>query len=399
MDEDKKNQQEEEGFWWNHVQLADPEPVAMPEYGYDDSPSWRKPLIIGVVVAIAIALIGVGALAFLSLSQSSQSQDAPIDETVISTSDVYLTVTAEGANENSTPYAVGVLSPSDGDEDTTFVVERVEGHAGERVRLGSLEEGDYTLRVLQAPVNEDESTYMLPVFDMGFTVGGKGEAVELSLQLEPSVPDVEKVYEWANPLIGGNLKTAYKRISKKGFTASYLLADGTDKTSVVEGWSAAKRAKATVLEINDVDAGAKTMVVVYEKPVKKKKAKSKTKAAASSSETTSSGGTSSGNSNSQTTSHTHTWVEQTKTVHHDAVYKTVKHAAVKERHTFCNVCGADITGQYTTHKKETGHTSYSYKNIVIQKAYKERVLVSAAYNEKVTTGYKCSVCGATRSAS
>lgn len=112
----------------------------------------------------------------------------------------------------------------------------------------------------------------------------------------------------------------------------------------------------------------------------------------------SSAGGSSGSGSSQS-QHAHNWVAQTTTVHHDAVYKTVHHDAVTEQRTICNNCGADITGNVDAHMKANilnGCGSYSVKTVVVQAAYDEQVLVSAAWDETVTTGYKCSGCGATK---
>ena len=132
-----------------------------------------------------------------------------------------------------------------------------------------------------------------------------------------------------------------------------------------------------------------------------------------------SGGSSSSGGSSQS-QHTHNWVAQTTTVHHDAVYKTVHHDAVyttvhhdavTESRSICNSCGADITGSESAHMKEYALKgdmthSYSVKPVVVQDAYDEQVLVTAAYDEQVlvtaaydetvTTGYKCSGCGATK---
>ena len=72
-----------------------------------------------------------------------------------------------------------------------------------------------------------------------------------------------------------------------------------------------------------------------------------------------SGGSSSSGGSSQS-QHTHNWVAQTTTVHHDAVYKTVHHDAVyttvhhdavTEDRTICNNCGTDITGNVDAHMK------------------------------------------------
>ena len=78
--------------------------------------------------------------------------------------------------------------------------------------------------------------------------------------------------------------------------------------------------------------------------------------------------------------HEHNWQPITKTVHHDAVTK---------RASVCNTCGADITGNTTAHLKQhmlNGENgSYAEKTIIVK----------PAYDETITTGYKCS-CGATK---
>lgn len=111
------------------------------------------------------------------------------------------------------------------------------------------------------------------------------------------------------------------------------------------------------------------------------------------------GSGSSGNSGSSKPQHTHNWVAQTTTVHHDAQYKTVHHDAVVEYRCICNGCGADITGFETQHFKDNffnGCQSYTNTPVTVKDAWDEQVLVSAAWDETVTTGYKCSTCGAVK---
>lgn len=118
--------------------------------------------------------------------------------------------------------------------------------------------------------------------------------------------------------------------------------------------------------------------------------------------------------------HQHNWVAQTKTVHHDAQYKTVHHdAQYKTVHhdavvkyvSICNNCGADITGNEAAHfensllnggncgscheESRTVQAAYD-EQVKVADAYDEQVQVSAAWDETVTTGYKCSSCGATK---
>lgn len=133
-------------------------------------------------------------------------------------------------------------------------------------------------------------------------------------------------------------------------------------------------------------------------------------------------GSSSGGSSKKddTPAHQHNWVAQTKTVHHDAQYKTVHHDAVThqvwhdavtEEHYICNQCGADITSDPWGHINNSlmnggncgsYHSTYVtvkqgyYETVTDQAAYDEQVQVSDAWDETVTTGYKCSSCGATK---
>lgn len=134
-----------------------------------------------------------------------------------------------------------------------------------------------------------------------------------------------------------------------------------------------------------------------------------------------SGSSSGGSSNKDDTpAHQHNWVAQTKTVHHDAQhktvhhdaqYKTVHHDAVVKYVSICNNCGADITGNEAAHFKNslltggncgscheesrTVQAAYD-ERVKVSDAYDEQVQVSAAWDETVTTGYKCSSCGATK---
>lgn len=121
-----------------------------------------------------------------------------------------------------------------------------------------------------------------------------------------------------------------------------------------------------------------------------------------------------------TPAHQHNWVAQTKTVHHDAQYKTVHHdAQYKTVHhdavvkfvSICNNCGADISGNEAAHfensllnggncgscheESRTVQAAYD-EQVKVSDAYDEQVQVSAAWDETVTTGYKCSSCGATK---
>ena len=76
----------------------------------------------------------------------------------------------------------------------------------------------------------------------------------------------------------------------------------------------------------------------------------------------------------------------------------------------CNTCGEDITSNYAEHIKQhmLNGEGGSYRNEVVQiqvgtnkinhdAVYEDKWIVDkAAWDETVTTGYKCSSCGATK---
>lgn len=87
------------------------------------------------------------------------------------------------------------------------------------------------------------------------------------------------------------------------------------------------------------------------------------------------------------------------------------HDAVTEEHYICNQCGADITSDPWGHINNSlmnggncgsYHSTYVtvkqgyYETVTDQAAYDEQVQVRDAWDETVTTGYKCSSCGATK---
>ena len=158
--------------------------------------------------------------------------------------------------------------------------------------------------------------------------------------------------------------------------------------------------------------------------------------------TSSGSSSSSNNSSSSKPSHTHNWVAQYTTVHHDAQYNTVHHDATGHYETQtvsegyyseepvyftgyytrcfgCNACleldfggdfdafldhvgdeGARYGGVWETHQvgtEQVWHDPVTQQVWVEDSpAYDEQVKVSDAYDEQVISGYKCSSCGATK---
>lgn len=137
-------------------------------------------------------------------------------------------------------------------------------------------------------------------------------------------------------------------------------------------------------------------------------------------------GNSGNNGNSQnnsqtTTSHSHTWVDHKKTVHHDAEYEDRTVTKYKDEVydvIICNTCGKDISDVGSdAHWKSSGtmwvnggtdenpwwvevtkcsgsHTEYRHRQVPYNDT--ERVKVKDAYDEEVTDYQYCSGCGQKR---
>ena len=117
--------------------------------------------------------------------------------------------------------------------------------------------------------------------------------------------------------------------------------------------------------------------------------------------------------------HKHNWVEQSHVVHHDATghYEDVVVSEAWDEPVYdvvwraiCNGCGADITNDIRSHAESQAllgnFACGAYTNTpvesIVDYIHHDAVTESrwvedtAAYNETVVDGYKCSGCGATR---
>ena len=88
--------------------------------------------------------------------------------------------------------------------------------------------------------------------------------------------------------------------------------------------------------------------------------------------------------------HEHSWEAETKTVHHEAVYENYDLAVCE--------CGAEFESvdELDLHQNEfikNGIEGHGACGGITKKR-----LVSDEYDEEVVTGYRCSVCGAYKSA-
>ena len=132
-------------------------------------------------------------------------------------------------------------------------------------------------------------------------------------------------------------------------------------------------------------------------------------------------GSTGGNTSNKEESHTHNWVPITSVLHHDEQGHNEK-VLVSEAWTeevpiyeeqyraICNTCGEDITSNYAEHIKQhmLNGEGGSYRNEVVQiqvgtnkinhdAVYEDKWIVDkAAWDETVTTGYRCISCGETK---
>ena len=144
------------------------------------------------------------------------------------------------------------------------------------------------------------------------------------------------------------------------------------------------------------------------------KASSSKSSSSSSTKKTETKANNSSSSNSSKPQHTHTWVAQTKNVYHEATghyeNKWVEDSAAWDEDVYatkviCN-CGAvfDSVEAWLQHTDEGCHQGYYVDDVKTGTVHHEAtghneqkwVQDSAAWTETVTTGYKCSGCGATK---
>lgn len=114
----------------------------------------------------------------------------------------------------------------------------------------------------------------------------------------------------------------------------------------------------------------------------------------------------------------HEWVEMTETIHHDETghYETIVieeayDEPVYESHAICGGCGKDFGSGEAACEAALDHTmedffddceNYHTEDVQIDTIHHDAVteqkwiVDTPAYDETVTTGYKCSVCGATK---
>lgn len=379
----------------------------------------------GAGILCAALLIGGGGYAITHADWTgkanapavSQSKDDEEQDMVLS-----LEVKADGWDtETSTP-VIAHIEDEDGKVDFYTAIA-----ANKQVTVKVGESGTYTVTFI-SPVNADGSIYKVP--SKKVTAGKADKTVATGVTFDKV--NADKVTKDDLTAIAKDVAEAVKKgdstlTGDKGAEVVKKFEDNIKKNPNADTDAVEKETEKAQESAKEEKSDAKT---TGSSDNSGNKSNSSSKKDEGKSDSKPSGGNSSNsgsNSNSgssskkdDTPAHQHNWVAQTKTVHHDAQYKTVHHDAVThqvwhdavtEEHYICNQCGADITSDPWGHLDNSllnGGNCGSYHSIYVtvkqgyyetvtdQAAYDEQVQVRDAWDETVTTGYKCSSCGATK---
>lgn len=384
----------------------------------------------GAGILCAALLIGGGAYAISHTSWTgdsnapavSQSKDDEEQDMVLT-----LEVKADGWDADTSTPVIAHIEDADGKVDFYTAIA-----ANKQVTVKVGKSGTYTVTFI-SPVNADGSIYKVSSKKV---TAGKADKKTASTAVTFNKVDADKVTKDDLTAIAKDVAAAVKKgdstlTGDKGaevvkmFQVNINTNPNADADAVKKETEKAQEtakedksdAKAPETSDGKADNGNSGSGSKGDSSSKKDDGKSDSKPSGNSSSGSNSGSTT---KKDDTPAHQHNWVAQTKTVHHDAQYKTVHHDAVThqvwhdavtELHYICNQCGQDITSDPWGHLKNSAlnggncggyHDSYVtvkqgyWETVTDQAAYDEQVQVSGAWDETVTTGYKCSSCGATK---
>lgn len=392
--------------------------------------SRKQVCVAGAGILCAALLIGGGAYAISHTSWTgdsnapavSQSKDDEEQDMVLT-----LEVKADGWDADTSTPVIAHIEDADGKVDFYTAIA-----ANKQVTVKVGKSGTYTVTLIP-PVNADGSTYKAASSKVK---AGKDDKKTNGTVITLEKVDADKVTKDDLTAIAKDIAEAVKKgdstlTGDKGAEVVKMFqvnintnpnadADAVKKeTEKAQETAKEDKSDAKVPETSDgkADNGNSGSGSKGDSSSKKDDGKSDSKPSGNSSSGSNSGSTT---KKDDTPAHQHNWVAQTKTVHHDAQYKTVHHDAVThqvwhdavtELHYICNQCGQDITSDPWGHLKNSAlnggncggyHDSYVtvkqgyWETVTDQAAYDEQVQVSGAWDETVTTGYKCSSCGATK---
>ena len=380
--------------------------------------SRKQVCVAGAGILCAALLIGGGAYAISHASWTGDSNAPAVSQTKDEEKQdlaLFLEVKAEGWDADTSTPVIAHIEGADGDVDFYTAIA-----ANKQVTVKVGKSGTYTVTLI-LPVNADGSTYKAASSKVK---AGKDDKKTNGTVITLEKVDADKVTKDDLTAIAKDVAEAVKKgdstlTGDKGAEVVKKFEDNIKKNPNADADAVEKeteKAQETVKETKAPETSDSKNDSGSSSGSKKDNGNSgsdsKSDSKPSGSNNSSSGGSS---KKDDTTAHQHKWVAQTKTVHHDAQYKTVHHDAVTHQvwhdavtkeHYICNQCGADITSDPWGHLDAYDHGGYHssyvtvkqgyYETVTDKTAYDEQVQVSAAWDETVTTGYKCSSCGATK---
>ena len=392
--------------------------------------SRKQVCVAGAGILCAALLIGGGGYAIThagwtgkaNVPAVSQSKDDEKQDMVLT-----LEVKADGWDADTSTPVIAHIEDADGKVDFYTAIA-----ANKQVTVRVGKSGTYTVTFI-SPVNADGSIYEVSSKKV---TAGKADKKTASTGVTFNKVDADKVTKDDLTAIAKDVAAAVKKgdstlTGDKGAEVVKKFEDNIKKNPNADADAVEKEsekaqetakedksdAKAPETSDGKKDNGNSGSGSKGDSSSKKDDGKSDSKPSGNSSSGSNSGSTT---KKDDTPAHQHNWVAQTKTVHHDAQYKTVHHDAVThqvwhdavtEEHYICNQCGADITSDPWGHINNSlmnggncgsYHSTYVtvkqgyYETVTDQAAYDEQVQVRDAWDETVTTGYKCSSCGATK---
>ena len=385
----------------------------------------------GAGILCAALLIGGGGYAIThagwtgkaNVPAVSQSKDDEEQDMAL-----ILEVKADGWDADTSTPIIAHIEDEDGEVDFYTAIA-----ANKQVTVKVGKSGTYTVTFI-SPVNADGSIYKVPSKKV---TAGKADKKTASTDVTFNKVDADKVTKDDLTAIAKDVAAAVKKgdstlTGDKGAEVVKKFEDNIKKNPNADADAVEKESEKAQETAKEDTSDAKTPETSDNKKNDSgSKNDSGNNGSGNRSDSKPSGNNNGGNSSSgsnsgsttkkdDTPAHQHDWVAQTKTVHHDAQYTTVHHDAVThqvwhdpvtEEHYICNQCGADITSDPWGHINNSlmnggncgsYHSTYVtvkqgyYETVTDQAAYDEQVQVSKAWDETVTTGYKCSSCGATK---
>lgn len=385
----------------------------------------------GAGILCAVLLIGGGGYAIThagwtgkaNVPAVSQSKDDEEQDMAL-----ILEVKADGWDADTSTPIIAHIEDEDGEVDFYTAIA-----ANKQVTVKVGKSGTYTVTFI-SPVNADGSIYKVPSKKV---TAGKADKKTASTDVTFNKVDADKVTKDDLTAIAKDVAAAVKKgdstlTGDKGAEVVKKFEDNIKKNPNADADAVEKESEKAQETAKEDTSDAKTPETSDNKKNDSgSKNDSGNNGSGNRSDSKPSGNNNGGNSSSgsnsgsttkkdDTPAHQHDWVAQTKTVHHDAQYTTVHHDAVThqvwhdpvtEEHYICNQCGADITSDPWGHINNSlmnggncgsYHSTYVtvkqgyYETVTDQAAYDEQVQVSKAWDETVTTGYKCSSCGATK---